>query len=357
MLSRYGAAEEGAALDRLGGVAWQSRKARLKQRIADMADRLIKIAAERAIRRGETMSPPEGALRGVLRPLPLCRDRRPAAGHRRRAGGPVVGQADGPADLRRRRLRQDRGGAARGLRRGPVGQAGGGDRADDAAGAPASPHLHRALPGPAGAHRPAVAAGRRQGGQGTKEAIKEGTRRHRDRHPRAAGQEHRVQGSRAADRRRGAAFRRRPQGAAEGAARRRPCADADGDADPAHLAAGADRRARHEPDRHAAGRSAGRAHLRHAVRRRHHPRGAAARAVSRRPELLCLPAHRGPARRSRSSCASWCRRSAWPWRTAGCAPTTDREHHAGLRRRQVRRAALDQHRRKRASTSATPTPW
>ena len=61
VLSRYGSAEEGAPLDRLGGVAWQSRKARLKQRIADMADRLIKIAAERAIRRGETMSPPEGA--------------------------------------------------------------------------------------------------------------------------------------------------------------------------------------------------------------------------------------------------------------------------------------------------------
>ncbi|HZB56466.1 MAG TPA: transcription-repair coupling factor, partial [Reyranella sp.] len=61
VLSRYGASEEGAVLDRLGGVAWQSRKARLKQRIADMADRLIKIAAERAIRRGETMSPPEGA--------------------------------------------------------------------------------------------------------------------------------------------------------------------------------------------------------------------------------------------------------------------------------------------------------
>src|SRR5262245_47641904 len=60
VLSRYGAGEESAQLDRLGGVAWQSRKARLKQRIADMADRLIKIAAERAVRRGETMVPPEG---------------------------------------------------------------------------------------------------------------------------------------------------------------------------------------------------------------------------------------------------------------------------------------------------------
>jgi transcription-repair coupling factor (superfamily II helicase) len=60
VLSRYGSSEEGAQLDRLGGVAWQSRKARLKQRIADIADRLIKIAAERAVRHGETMSPPEG---------------------------------------------------------------------------------------------------------------------------------------------------------------------------------------------------------------------------------------------------------------------------------------------------------
>ncbi|UYN97913.1 MAG: transcription-repair coupling factor [Enhydrobacter sp.] len=60
VLSRYGAAEDGAQLDRLGGVAWQSRKARLKQRIADMADRLIKIAAERAVRSGETMVPQDG---------------------------------------------------------------------------------------------------------------------------------------------------------------------------------------------------------------------------------------------------------------------------------------------------------
>jgi transcription-repair coupling factor (superfamily II helicase) len=60
VLTRYGAGEEGAQLDRLGGVAWQSRKAKLKQRIADMADRLIKIAAERAVRRGEVLGTPEG---------------------------------------------------------------------------------------------------------------------------------------------------------------------------------------------------------------------------------------------------------------------------------------------------------
>ncbi|MGE0748190.1 MAG: transcription-repair coupling factor [Rhodospirillales bacterium] len=50
MLTRYGSADAGAALDKLGGVAWQSRKAKLKQRLRDMADQLIKVAAARAVR-------------------------------------------------------------------------------------------------------------------------------------------------------------------------------------------------------------------------------------------------------------------------------------------------------------------
>ena len=46
MLSRYGSDEVGVQLDRLGGVAWQSRKARLKKRIRDIAEKLIKVAAD-----------------------------------------------------------------------------------------------------------------------------------------------------------------------------------------------------------------------------------------------------------------------------------------------------------------------
>ncbi|MGZ8416919.1 MAG: CarD family transcriptional regulator, partial [Methyloceanibacter sp.] len=49
MLSRYGSDESGVQLDRLGGVAWQTRKARLKQRIRDMAEKLIKVAALREL--------------------------------------------------------------------------------------------------------------------------------------------------------------------------------------------------------------------------------------------------------------------------------------------------------------------
>ena len=45
-------------LDRLGGGAWQAKKAKLKERIREMADKLIRIAAERALRKAEVMEPP-----------------------------------------------------------------------------------------------------------------------------------------------------------------------------------------------------------------------------------------------------------------------------------------------------------
>jgi transcription-repair coupling factor (superfamily II helicase) len=60
LLSRYGAADGTAQLDRLGGVAWQSRKARLKQRLREMASELIKIAALRQLREASVMQPPTG---------------------------------------------------------------------------------------------------------------------------------------------------------------------------------------------------------------------------------------------------------------------------------------------------------
>ena len=50
LLSRYGSEEAGVELDRLGSGAWQSRKARMKNRIREIAGELIKIAAERQLR-------------------------------------------------------------------------------------------------------------------------------------------------------------------------------------------------------------------------------------------------------------------------------------------------------------------
>jgi transcription-repair coupling factor (superfamily II helicase) len=60
MLSRYGSQESKAVLDKLGGVAWQARKARVKKRLRDMADQLIRIAAEREVRTTESIIPPPG---------------------------------------------------------------------------------------------------------------------------------------------------------------------------------------------------------------------------------------------------------------------------------------------------------
>ena len=61
LLSRYGADESDAQLDRLGGVAWQTRKARLKKRLREIANELIKIAALRAMREAPVMVAPTGA--------------------------------------------------------------------------------------------------------------------------------------------------------------------------------------------------------------------------------------------------------------------------------------------------------
>jgi len=56
VLSRYGSESEGVALDKLGGVAWQARKARMKERIREIAGELIKTAAERALRPAEVLA-------------------------------------------------------------------------------------------------------------------------------------------------------------------------------------------------------------------------------------------------------------------------------------------------------------
>ncbi|MBM1688330.1 transcription-repair coupling factor [Sulfitobacter geojensis] len=58
LLSKYG--HEEGLLDKLGGGAWQSKKAKLKERIREMADKLIRIAAERALRRAPVLDPPPG---------------------------------------------------------------------------------------------------------------------------------------------------------------------------------------------------------------------------------------------------------------------------------------------------------
>ncbi|MFT2212925.1 transcription-repair coupling factor [Rhizobium giardinii] len=60
LLSRYGSEGSDAVLDKLGGVAWQARKAKLKKRLLDMAGGLIRIAAERLTRHAPVLATPDG---------------------------------------------------------------------------------------------------------------------------------------------------------------------------------------------------------------------------------------------------------------------------------------------------------
>ncbi len=58
LLSRFG--HEEGLLDRLGGGAWQAKKAKLKERIREIADRLIRVAAERHLRKAPVLAPQHG---------------------------------------------------------------------------------------------------------------------------------------------------------------------------------------------------------------------------------------------------------------------------------------------------------
>ncbi len=56
VLSRYGSEEAGAALDKLGGAAWQARKARVKKDLLALANELLKIAAARILRHSDPIT-------------------------------------------------------------------------------------------------------------------------------------------------------------------------------------------------------------------------------------------------------------------------------------------------------------
>jgi transcription-repair coupling factor (superfamily II helicase) len=60
LLTRYGSETEGIQLDRLGGAAWQARKSRAKEKLREMAEGLIAIAAARQVKTAGEIDPPPG---------------------------------------------------------------------------------------------------------------------------------------------------------------------------------------------------------------------------------------------------------------------------------------------------------
>jgi len=60
LLSRYGSDSGDVTLDRLGGAGWQARKAKMKARVREIADELIKTAAARMMKTAPVIEPPTG---------------------------------------------------------------------------------------------------------------------------------------------------------------------------------------------------------------------------------------------------------------------------------------------------------
>ncbi|WP_424940002.1 transcription-repair coupling factor [Aliiroseovarius sp. S253] len=59
LLSKFG--QDTGLLDKLGGGAWQAKKAKLKERIREIADKLIRLAAERELRKAPLLEAPHHA--------------------------------------------------------------------------------------------------------------------------------------------------------------------------------------------------------------------------------------------------------------------------------------------------------
>jgi transcription-repair coupling factor (superfamily II helicase) len=66
VLSRYGSSEDAVMLDRLGGEAWQKRRARLKERIREIAGELMQVAAQRALKKAPVFDVDEASFNQFL---------------------------------------------------------------------------------------------------------------------------------------------------------------------------------------------------------------------------------------------------------------------------------------------------
>ncbi len=70
VLSRYGSSEDAVQLDRLGGEAWQRRRARMRERIREIAGELMKTAAARALKKAPVFEVEDGPYNQFLDRFP-----------------------------------------------------------------------------------------------------------------------------------------------------------------------------------------------------------------------------------------------------------------------------------------------
>ncbi len=160
LLSRYGS--ETGELDKLGGAGWQSRKARLKKRVREMAGELIRVAAQRMTRPAPRLAVPDGLYDEFCARFPYdeTQDQESAIEATLddlAAGRPMDRLICGDVGFGKTEVA-----LARRLRRGDQLEADRDRRADDAARPPARADLPRAIRRAAGQDRPVVAHGRRR---------------------------------------------------------------------------------------------------------------------------------------------------------------------------------------------------
>ena len=131
LIQKYRGAGEGTPpMDRLGGATWTRTKTRVKAKMRDMADELLKLYAQRKMADGFPFSRDSNWQREFEDAFEFTETKRPARPPWRDIKRDMEeAAADGPVALRRRRLRQDRSGDARRLQSSRGRQAGGGARA------------------------------------------------------------------------------------------------------------------------------------------------------------------------------------------------------------------------------------
>ena len=334
-------------LDRLGGTTWEKAKTRVKKAMRDMADELLKLYATRKAVPGhafgadthwqeefeqafeyELTSDQKVAIADIKNDMES-----PTPMDRLLCGDVGYGKTEVAMRAAFKAVMDGRQVAVPG--------------ADDGAGVPAPAHAAvtvRGVPGQGRHGQPVPLEGGAEGHAGQPGGRQAGHHR-RDASPALEGRG--LPRSRAAGRRRGAALRRRPQGAHQADAPQGRRADDERDADSAHAQHVAGRHPRHVGDRDAAARPPGDPDQRRGLRPEGDRRRGAARAGARRPGLSGAQ----PRRVDPLDCRP--RAAAGAGSEDHRRPRPDgrgraREGDGRLRRAQVRRAGRDHDHRERA---------
>ena len=211
-ITRYiGMGDAAPALSKLGGSEWIKAKQRAKESVTDIARDLLRLYTVREVAVGHPFPSDEEQpwLQELEESFPYEETPDQLRAIEEVKADMERAPPDGPPRLRRRRLRQDRGGPARRLQGRARPAPGGRARAHHRAGPSALQHLHRApqaLPRPRRTTEPLPLRERAEGGAGRRRR-RQG--RHRRRHASPALQRCRLPQSGPADHRRGAALRRR----------------------------------------------------------------------------------------------------------------------------------------------------